>query len=98
MCSVTRPDGEVWRYGYDALGRRVRKVHLDEEVRFVWNGSVPIHELSVHDQTWTSWIFGQESFIPLAQAKNGDTYSLFIVSALRKRWRTVFRAVVLAVP
>ena len=78
LCSVTRPDGEVWRYGYDALGRRVRKVHLDEEVRFVWNGSVPIHELSVHDQTWTSWIFGQESFIPLAQAKNGDTYSIFV--------------------
>jgi len=74
--AVIRPNGDIWRYGYDALGRRVRKTGPDEEMRFVWNGNVPVHELSVKDETHTSWLFGQYSFVPLAQIKKGNIYSV----------------------
>jgi RHS repeat-associated protein len=74
--SVIRPDGEVWRYGYDALGRRVRKTGPGEEVRFVWKGNVPVHELSGEGEHCTCWLFEQDSFIPLAQIKKGDIHSV----------------------
>ncbi|GGT16421.1 hypothetical protein GCM10010271_19130 [Streptomyces kurssanovii] len=45
MSSVTTPDGTVWRYGYDALGRRIAKQRMAEDgrtvtehVSFVWDG------------------------------------------------------------
>jgi RHS repeat-associated protein len=45
LTSVTTPDGTVWRYRYDPLGRRVAKQRLAvdgatilEETRFVWDG------------------------------------------------------------
>jgi RHS repeat-associated protein len=74
--SVIRSDGEVWRYGYDALGRRVRKNGPDDEVRFVWYGNVPVHELSGNGEDCRSWLFEQHSFIPLAQLKKGSIYSV----------------------
>ncbi|WP_432188859.1 RHS repeat-associated core domain-containing protein [Streptomyces sp. Tue6028] len=51
LTSVTTPDGTVWRYVYDSLGRRVAKQRLApgadthpqaapvvEEIRFTWDG------------------------------------------------------------
>ncbi|MFD4632265.1 DUF6531 domain-containing protein [Streptomyces sp. NPDC058284] len=47
LASVTTPDGTVWRYRYDPLGRRVAKQCLAgdgeavvEQVDFTWDGSV----------------------------------------------------------
>jgi len=76
LSSVTQPNGEVWSYGYDALGRRVRKTGPSDNVCFVWNGYVLVHEISVNKNNWTGWIFGQDSFAPLAQIKNGSIYSV----------------------
>lgn len=45
LTSVTTPDGTVWRYLYDPLGRRIAKQRLAtdgtiaEETRFSWDGS-----------------------------------------------------------
>ncbi|MFH9179240.1 DUF6531 domain-containing protein [Streptomyces albogriseolus] len=46
LTSVTTPDGVVWRYLYDPLGRRTCKQRLSsdgqrvvEEVRFTWDGA-----------------------------------------------------------
>ncbi len=45
LTRVVTPDGAVWRYRYDALGRRVAKQRLDldgntvEETRFTWDGT-----------------------------------------------------------
>ncbi|MCX4959213.1 RHS repeat protein [Streptomyces virginiae] len=43
LTAVTTPDGTLWRYAYDALGRRSAKrrmavdgVTVAEEVTFVW--------------------------------------------------------------
>ncbi|WP_327135419.1 HNH/endonuclease VII fold putative polymorphic toxin [Streptomyces sp. NBC_01343] len=52
---VTTPDGTLWRYAYDALGRRSAKrrmaadgVTVAEEVTFVWDG------MTLCEQTTTS--------------------------------------------
>nr|WP_051782025.1 MULTISPECIES: RHS repeat-associated core domain-containing protein [unclassified Streptomyces] len=44
LTAVTTPDGTLWRYSYDALGRRIAKrrlaadgVTVTEEVTFVWD-------------------------------------------------------------
>ncbi|MEU2428189.1 putative T7SS-secreted protein [Streptomyces sp. NPDC007861] len=46
LTSVTTPDGAVWRYRYDALGRRIAKQRLAqdggavlEQVTFTWDGA-----------------------------------------------------------
>ncbi|MFF8776907.1 DUF6531 domain-containing protein [Streptomyces sp. NPDC015140] len=46
LTSVTTPDGEVWRYTYDPLGRRIAKERLSddghsvvERTDFTWDGS-----------------------------------------------------------
>nr|WP_267887535.1 RHS repeat-associated core domain-containing protein [Streptomyces sp. XY332] len=53
LTSVTTPDGSVWRYRYDALGRRVSKQRLAdcglsivEEVSFVWDDSLLCEQTS----------------------------------------------------
>ncbi|GGT69078.1 hypothetical protein GCM10010272_10100 [Streptomyces lateritius] len=35
---MTTPDGTVWRYTYDPLGRRISKQSLLETVHFTWDG------------------------------------------------------------
>ncbi|MDF3300129.1 putative T7SS-secreted protein [Streptomyces tropicalis] len=55
LTQVSTPDGTVWRYQYDALGRRVSKQHISangtdvlEQVEFSWDS------VSLCEQT-TSW-------------------------------------------
>jgi RHS repeat-associated protein len=43
---VIRPDGRAVEFRYDALGRRIEKQFKGRLTRFVWNGSVPLHEWS----------------------------------------------------
>lgn len=46
LTTVTRPDGQQWRYRYDALGRRVEKTRLSTDgeaadtTLFTWDGTV----------------------------------------------------------
>lgn len=75
LTSVVRPDGVVWKYQYDALGRRIEKVGPDERFGFVWDGNVVVHELS-KGRTKSAWVFGPESFIPLAKIENKSFYSI----------------------
>ena len=67
---VTRPDGGVWEYVYDAFSRRVAKRGPKEGVRFVWSAHVPVHERSSKDDHWTAHLFAQNSFVPLAQVQD----------------------------
>ncbi|MFF1700489.1 DUF6531 domain-containing protein [Streptomyces sp. NPDC058252] len=53
LTSVTTPDGTVWRYRYDPLGRRTAKQRLGadgstvvEEVRFTWDGAYLVEQES----------------------------------------------------
>ncbi|MFJ5828003.1 putative T7SS-secreted protein [Streptomyces sp. NPDC093089] len=39
LTAVTTPDGTVWRYAYDPLGRRISKQSPFETVYFTWDGT-----------------------------------------------------------
>lgn len=62
---VTLPDGQQWKFEYDGLGRRVRKQGPGREVRYVWDLSVPLHELH-SDRRPVTWTYEQSSYRPLA--------------------------------
>ncbi|WP_143086295.1 RHS repeat-associated core domain-containing protein [Amycolatopsis saalfeldensis] len=75
LVGVTTPDGQRWRYRYDALGRRVAKQQLSGDVvvaetRFVWDGDA----LAEQDETTTTgetrgttWEWNPQQEIPVAQ-------------------------------
>lgn len=71
MSGVTTPDGTVWRYRYDALGRRTSKQRLTppgevaESVLFTWDGTTLCEEsVSPVTLTWT-----HDGLHPLTQAE-----------------------------
>ncbi|MEU1277813.1 HYD1 signature containing ADP-ribosyltransferase family protein [Streptomyces sp. NPDC005805] len=56
MTSATTPEGVVWRYAYDALGRRIAKRRLGgdgesvtEEVVFTWDGALLAEQTSASE-------------------------------------------------
>jgi RHS repeat-associated protein len=73
--SVRTPAGAVWRYSYDALGRRILKQGPEGQVVFVWNGNVVVHE--VRDQNlYSSWVFDPDSFRPLFTVVGSEMYAV----------------------
>ena len=72
---VTRPDGRKVTFAYDALGRRVAKRYGDQETRWIWDGDVPLHELSSLEGPVT-WIFEPESFAPLGRLQGARRHAI----------------------
>ncbi|WP_240359334.1 DUF6531 domain-containing protein [Pyxidicoccus trucidator] len=83
---VQRPDGQRVLLGYDALDRRTQKVVLGaegagpvaaskREVRFVWDGHVPLHEVASAEGV-TTWLFEPDSFSPMAREDATGRYSV----------------------
>ncbi|EPX61056.1 hypothetical protein D187_001708 [Cystobacter fuscus DSM 2262] len=82
---VQRPDGARVQFGYDALARRTRKVLLGasveglssaaREVRFLWDGHVPLHEVASSESVIT-WLFEPEGFSPLVREDSTGRYSV----------------------
>jgi YD repeat-containing protein len=78
LTSVTTPDGTVWRYAYDPMGRRMSKTKCAadgvtpvEVTRFVWDGEVLTEQTTVADDqphpvtlTWD-----HDGLRPLAQTE-----------------------------
>ncbi|GLY40460.1 type IV secretion protein Rhs [Amycolatopsis sp. NBRC 101858] len=72
---VRTPDGQVWRYAYDAFGRRVAKRRLGPdgstaaETLFVWDGVLPAEEIvtvaGVPSRT-TTWEWEQDRPAPVS--------------------------------
>ncbi|WPW29425.1 polymorphic toxin type 30 domain-containing protein [Streptomyces atratus] len=52
LTSVATPDGTVWRYVYDPLGRRISKQSPLETVHFTWDGAT-LCEQTTEDTTLT---------------------------------------------
>ncbi|WCD91029.1 Putative deoxyribonuclease RhsC [Streptomyces xanthophaeus] len=46
LTAVTTPDGTVWRYLYDPLGRRIAKQSPFETIHFTWDGTTLCEETS----------------------------------------------------
>ena len=77
---IFKKDGtkETWSYTYDALGRRIGKGRLkneevsdslEEETRFVWDGSHLLQEIQP-DGRYTYLYTDPDSYEPLAQVRN----------------------------
>ena len=77
---IFKKDGtkETWAYTYDALGRRIGKGRLkneevsdglEEETRFVWDGSHLLQEVQP-DGRYTYLYTDPDSYEPLAQIRN----------------------------
>lgn len=74
LVAVTTPDGVVWRYTYDALGRRVGKHRLGpdgavvEQVDFTWDGFTLAEQTHSGGRT-TTWNYQPGGFAPLTQTE-----------------------------
>ncbi|MFW6694304.1 polymorphic toxin type 28 domain-containing protein, partial [Streptomyces sp. MAR4 CNX-425] len=77
LTQATTPDGAVWCYRYDPLGRRVAKERLNaegevaERIEFTWDGAVLVEETTrtaemPHPVTLT---WEHDGFSPIAQAE-----------------------------
>ena len=77
---IFKKDGskETWAYSYDALGRRIGKGRLktdgslEDETRFVWDGSHLLQEIQP-DGRYTYIYTDQDSYEPLAQVRDWTT-------------------------
>jgi RHS repeat-associated protein len=83
LIAVTTPDGSVWRYLYDPLGRRIAKQHLDadgriaEQTEFTWDGPTLAEQATAPGRTggqaWegevTTWDYQPGTFSPLIQTE-----------------------------
>jgi RHS repeat-associated protein len=72
LVSVTTPDGQRWRYRYDALGRRIAKQRMAadgtvvEQIDFTWDGPVLAEQVQ-HTGTTTTWDWAPGEFRPVTQ-------------------------------
>ena len=82
LAEVVRPDGEVVRFTYDPLGRRVSKSYQGKTTRWVWDGNVPLHEWTelalngTNTDDIITWLFDAETFAPLAKLTPQTNYSV----------------------
>ena len=78
---LRRPDGQVWRYTYDPLGRRTAKACVEggpaQCTGFVWDRECVVHELSGGDLAST-WLYEPGRLSPIATVQDGKTY--FVVN------------------
>ncbi|APA96708.1 Putative deoxyribonuclease RhsC [Nocardia seriolae] len=76
LIEVKTPDGQCWRYTYDALGRRTTKQRLaddgstSERTDYTWDGNRLI-EQAVAD-TVNRWQYQPNSFAPITQSTDQD--------------------------
>jgi RHS repeat-associated protein len=79
---VVRPNGEVVRFTYAPLGRRVSKSYQGKTTRWVWDGNVPLHEWTelalngMNTDDLITWLFEAENFAPLAKLTPQADYSV----------------------
>ncbi|MFV2105245.1 DUF6531 domain-containing protein [Micromonospora sp. LOL_015] len=85
LTTVTTPDGNHWRYRYDAFGRRIAKQRLDgdgtvlEETGFVWSGDLLVeqhHRDGTGQVTTTAWEYHPTLAYPVAQLTDGTVHAV----------------------
>ena len=78
--------GQWAHFTHDSLGRRLTKLG-DATFHYLWNGNVPLHEwrmgeryddggLKSYSEDLKTWLFEEESFVPLALIQEGKAYSI----------------------
>jgi RHS repeat-associated protein len=80
--SVTRPDGNVVTFTYDALGRRLTKTFKKTTTHWIWDGNKPLHEWKTFESkdaltnNVITWIFNEYDYSPIAKLKNDKSYAI----------------------
>jgi RHS repeat-associated protein len=82
LTAVTTPDGIVWRYLYDAMGRRIAKQrfdangHIAKQTDFAWDGLTLAEQATNVDRIVgpepgqiTTWDYRPGTFTPVSQAE-----------------------------
>ncbi|MEU6959035.1 RHS repeat-associated core domain-containing protein [Streptomyces chrestomyceticus] len=78
LTEATTPTGEVWRYLYDPLGRRIAKQRISadrqtlvEQVHFVWDGSTLAEQTVVREgaSASISTVWDYDGLRPIAQSE-----------------------------
>jgi RHS repeat-associated protein len=74
--TATLPDGTVYRYEYDGLGRRVAKTSPTLNVRYYWDQDVLLREEreSPDGCEIIEYLFIPDTFVPLGHVINGTRY------------------------
>lgn len=73
LVQLITPNGEVWRYRYDAFGRRISKEMEGGQSRtYVWDVNQILHESTVSETI--SWLFDPHSYSPLAKIQSGEVF------------------------
>ncbi|MFJ2441229.1 RHS repeat-associated core domain-containing protein [Streptomyces sp. NPDC087658] len=72
LVSCTTPDGTLWLYSYDPLGRRTAKHRMTDDgrtaaetIRFTWDGSQLIEQSDLMNRTVLTWDYEEDR--PLTQ-------------------------------
>ncbi|MEJ8845041.1 RHS repeat-associated core domain-containing protein [Variovorax rhizosphaerae] len=80
--SLTDPDGQTWRYGYDALARRVSKERVGDAPAlrrtFLWDKERVIHEADAAHGSRSAWVYGDARYAPLLTVQNGQVFSIVL--------------------
>jgi RHS repeat-associated protein len=76
---ITTPDGQVWKYRYDAFGRRVAKHNVEDAGSttrvFVWDKEVVVHEGDGNGKSLSAWIFDVDGYAPIVSVQGGRLYA-----------------------
>ncbi len=83
LVEARTPEGQIWRYGYDPLGRRVLKYNpsTHDSVHFLWDGDVLLRELHLGEKgpgqmeqvsRVVVWHHEPGTFRPIAREGDGE--------------------------
>lgn len=75
IVELRRPDGAVWKYAYDALGRRISKQGGGKLIRYVWERKRLIQILE-GDAPRETWVFSLHGFAPLAKLRGPKAFPI----------------------
>lgn len=70
--SLVTPEGQQWRYEYDAFGRRVRKTGPNGATEYLWDGALVAEEIGARESS--SWFFAPGTFRPLVKVEHQTAF------------------------
>lgn len=68
--ALTRPDGAVWRYRYDPMGRRIAKEGPEGTMLFHWDRHAVVHDDSGGGNS-RAWIMDRHTYKPFGRLQKG---------------------------